>query len=62
MLSPYEAARMRDTLKGPTGSDFLQAAAIFAAGDYDIGTAKIAAAVQPHGRPSWPIITYLPFL
>jgi hypothetical protein len=62
MLSPFEAARFRDTLRGRTGGRFLRGAAAFATGDYDAGIEVMAAAVQPHGRISWPIVTYLPFL
>ncbi|MGZ0071988.1 hypothetical protein ACT9ST_09815 [Sphingobium limneticum] len=62
MLSPFEAARFRDTLQGETGGRFLRGAAAFATGDYDAGALAMAAAVQPHGRISWPILTYLPFL
>ncbi|HEX7874423.1 MAG TPA: hypothetical protein VF475_16035 [Sphingobium sp.] len=62
MLSPFEAARFRDTLQSETGGRFLRGAAAFATGDYDAGARAMAAAVQPHGRISWPILTYLPFL
>lgn len=62
MLSPFEAARLRDTLMGDTGGRFLRGAAAFGAGDYAAGAAEMSTAVQPHGRVSWPIITYLPFL
>jgi hypothetical protein len=62
MLSPFEAARLRDTLLGETGGQFLRGAAAFASGEYASGSAAMAAAVQPHGRVSWPILTYLPFL
>ena len=62
MLSPFEAARLRDTLLGETGGRFLRGAAAFADGDYANGAAEMAAAVQSHGRVSWPIVTYLPFL
>ena len=62
MLSPFEAARLRDTLQGETGGRFLRGAAAFATGDYEAGVQTMAAAVQPHGRISWPILTYLPFL
>jgi hypothetical protein len=62
MLSPFEAARLRDTLMGETGGAFLRGAAAFAAGDYKAGGDAMAAAVRPHGRISWPILTYLPFL
>lgn len=62
MLSPFESARLRDTLLGETGGQFLRGAAAFAKGDYESGAAAMAVAVKPHGRISWPIVTYLPFL
>lgn len=62
MLSPFEAARLRDTLLGESGARFLQGAATFSQGGYEAGSASMAAAVKPHGRISWPIVTYLPFL
>jgi hypothetical protein len=62
MLSLFEAARLNDTLKGKTGGQFLRGAAKFLQGDYQAGIDSMSAAVHPHGRVSWPIITYLPFL
>jgi hypothetical protein len=62
MLSPFEAARLNDTLRGATGGRFVRGAAAFGQGNYRAGFADMSAAVQPHGRISWPIITYLPFL
>ena len=62
LLSPFEAARLRDTLVGEGGGRFVRGAAAFAAGQYQAGIAEMTRAVHPHGRISWPIITYLPFL
>ena len=62
MLSPFEAARLRDTLLGAGGGEFIRGAASFFDGNYQGGADAMAAAVKPHGRVSWPIITYLPFL
>lgn len=62
VLSPFEAARFRDTLQSKTARQFLRGAAAFATGNYDVGARAMTAAVQPHGRISWPILTYLPFL
>ncbi|MBH0114366.1 hypothetical protein I5E68_15580 [Novosphingobium sp. YJ-S2-02] len=62
MLSPFEAARLRDTLRGETGGRYLRGAAQFALGQYQDGIREMTAAVLPHGRISWPLITYLPFL
>lgn len=61
LLSPFEAMRLKDTLKGPNGGAFLRAAADFAAGSYDKGGAAMTKAVEKHGRISWPIATYLPY-
>jgi hypothetical protein len=62
MLSPFEAARLRDTLVGPNGARFVCGAAHFTAGQHAMGIEAMTTAVHPHGRISWPIITYLPFL
>jgi hypothetical protein len=62
MLSPFEAARLNDTLRGKTGRKFLRGAAAFSQGNYRQGLAAMSEAVHPHGRVSWPIVTYLPFL
>jgi len=62
MLSPFEAARLNDTLRGNGGGRFLRGAAMFSLGNFRAGADEMIAAVQPHGRISWPIITYLPFL
>ncbi len=62
MLSPFEAARLRDTLINEAGAKFLQGASAFTSGDYKAGARKMTQAVAPHGRISWPILTYLPFL
>lgn len=62
MLSRFEAARLRDTLLGKTGGAFVRGAARFASGEYHVGLTAMAAAVQEHGRVSWPLVTYLPFL
>ncbi len=62
LLAPPESARLRDTLAGQTGATYLQGAAAFAMGEYQTGCAQMTAAVAPHGRISWPLLTYLPFL
>ncbi|MFX6957375.1 hypothetical protein ABTH75_18630, partial [Acinetobacter baumannii] len=61
LLSPFEAARLRDTLTRPGGGGFIRAAAAFCRGDYQRGIDGMTRAVTPHGRISWPIATYLPF-
>lgn len=62
MLSPFESARLRDTLMGDTGGQFLRGAAAFASHEYAAGASTMTEAVQQHGRVSWPILTYLPFM
>ena len=61
MLSLQESTRLRETLAGPNGSAFLQAAAKFADGQLGAGLAGMRKAVAPHGASTWPIATYLPF-
>jgi hypothetical protein len=62
LLSPYEAMRMKDALKGSGGAAFLKAAALFASGDWAQGGNQMTAAIKAHGTMTWPIATYLPFL
>lgn len=62
LLSPYEKMTVKATLDSTNGADFVRAAARFATGDAPGGLAGMLAAVQPHGRFSWPILTYLPYL
>ena len=62
MPHTVESTRIREILAGKNGPDYLRAAARFAEGDYAAGLAGIRAAAAPHGHPSWPIATYLPFL
>lgn len=62
MLSRFELARMHALLGSAQGADFVRAAAGFALGDRKGGLAGMVAAITPHGRPSWPMLTYLPHL
>ncbi|WP_444856300.1 hypothetical protein [Sphingosinicella sp.] len=62
LLSSLEAARLAETLSGPSGPDFIKAAARFTGGDIAAGICSMVKAVAPSGRASWPILTYLPFL
>lgn len=61
MLSVFEAARISQVLRGETASEFVIAAALFASGETRRGLAGMATAIAPYGRPSWPMVTYLPF-
>lgn len=62
LLSPYEKMTVKATLDSASGPDFVRAAARFAGGDVPCGIAGMLTALQPHGRSSWPILTYLPYL
>lgn len=62
ILAPQEAARLKDTLLGNSGARYLRGAASFTNGDLGKGIDEMTAAVTPHGRISWPLITFLPFL
>ena len=62
LLSPFELARASAVLRSETGAAFVRGAATFTQDDYARGLAAMTAAVAPHGRISWPIATYLPFL
>jgi hypothetical protein len=62
LLSPFELARTSAVLRGTTGAAYMHGAAIFALGEYATGLSKMSAAVEPHGRFTWPIATYLPNL
>lgn len=62
MLSVYEMARVSELLRGGNGVNFVRGAALFAGGDIDEGLRAMSKAIEPHGRASWPMVTYLPFL
>jgi hypothetical protein len=61
MLSVFEAARISQVLKGKTAADFVAGAAKFTSGEIASGLAAMTRAILPYGRPSWPLVTYLPF-
>lgn len=61
LLSPFERARTREVLKGKDGAAFIQASAAVANGDLKCFP-EIERIFKPHGAPSWPAATYLPFL
>jgi hypothetical protein len=61
MLSTFEAARVSQLLRSPHAHSFVAGAARFVAGDVQAGLDQMARAVEPFGRASWPIVTYLPF-
>jgi hypothetical protein len=53
---------MHAILVGETGRQFVCGAAKFTATDYHNGLAAMENATKPHGRLSWPMVTYLPNL
>jgi hypothetical protein len=62
VLSQFELARMHAVLGGETGPAYVRGAATFTNGNAAAGIATMVAAIQPHGRASWPMLTYLPNL
>jgi hypothetical protein len=62
MMAKFESARLKEVLLGSNGAAFVRGAAAFTAGDYDGGSDQMTRAINPHGRISWPLVTYLPFL
>ena len=62
ILHSTELAGAHELLGGANGPAYVRAAARFAHGELDQGLAGMVAAVQQHGRPSWPLLTYLPSL
>lgn len=62
MLSTFEVARVSQLLRSPQGHSFVLGAARFTSGDIQGGLNQMVTAVEPFGRASWPIVTYLPYL
>lgn len=62
MLSMFEKMRVRDTLRGPNGDNFVRAAARFALGEGKGALQDMQSALKPHDGAKWTIVTYLPFL
>lgn len=62
LLSPFEKTRVTEMLRGPHGGDFIRAAAEFADGNLAGGLSDMERMLRAHGQPSWPVVTYLPFL
>lgn len=62
VLSRFELARMHALLGSDQGAAYVRGAARFADGDLAEGLAGMTAAIAPHGRSSWPMLTYLPSL
>lgn len=62
LLSSFESARMHEMLGSGDGPAFVRGAARFATGAIDAGLKEMVDAITPHGRPSWPMVTCLPYL
>ena len=62
LLSQFEAARLSEVLASSEGGKFLRAAAAFATLPDQKSLTAMGNAIAPHGRVSWPLVTYFPFL
>jgi hypothetical protein len=62
LVFPVEKARIKEVLQSAQGPAFLSSAASFADGDLASGLAGMVRAIAPSAKPSWPMLTYLPFL
>lgn len=61
-LHETEAARISQVLSGPGGAEFVRGAARFADGRFSEGLKAMENAIRPHGKATWPMVTYLPWL
>jgi hypothetical protein len=62
LLSRFESARLSEVLGSKEGPAFVAAAAAFAIEPAPQSLLAMERAILPHGRGSWPLVTYLPFL
>ena len=62
LLSRFEAARLNELLDSENGPVFIKAAAEFTQNPTQDSLLAMAKALAPHGRPSWPLVTYFPYL
>lgn len=62
LVFQVEKARIKEVLLGAKGSAFLASAARFADGEPDAGLAGMVDAIGVSSQPSWPMLTYLPFM
>ncbi len=62
LLSRFELARMHQILGSSEGIEFVKGAAVFTQGNHMAGLTQMVSAISPHGRCSWPMLTYLPNL
>ncbi|WP_300974505.1 hypothetical protein [Sphingomonas sp. LHG3406-1] len=61
LLSRFEAARLSEVLASNEGPAFVRAAASFALEPSQECLDAMEKAILPHGRSSWPLVTYLPY-
>jgi len=62
ILHEADAVRIGQVLSGPTGSQFVRGAALFADRRYSEGMKAMETATRPYGKASWSMVTYLPWL
>lgn len=62
LVFQVEKARIKEVLLGSAGPAFLACAARFADGDLSAGLAGMIDAIRASTQPSWPMLTYLPFM
>lgn len=62
LLSRFEAARMTELLRSKEGPAFVRAAASFTLDPTQASLNSMERALLPHGRGSWPLVTYFPYL
>ena len=62
LLSRFESARLSEILGSSEGPAFVRAAANFALDPSQQRLNTMEKAILPHGRASWPLVTYLPCL
>ncbi|WP_304074538.1 hypothetical protein [Maricaulis maris] len=62
MLSRSEAISWSSILKSGQAARFVQGAAFLATGDIQRGLTQMEQAARKADRPSWPLLTYLPYM
>lgn len=62
LLSRFEAARLNEVLDSADGPAFIRASAAFTRSPDQAGLLAMEKAIAPHGRASWPLVTYFPYM
>lgn len=62
LVFQVEKARIKQVLSSPQGDAFLAGAVRFTEGDTAVGMDQMSAAIRAESAPSWPMLTYLPFM